>query len=155
MLICSSPRLFAACHVLLRRLVPRHPPYALCSLITQPGHTRNLRFRPDSFFDQKPGSEFRLFGFSLKPVLAMVYSRKLLRCFCNYFFSRKSMILILPFSIIFNYSWFFLCCISTTFYENCKMFYQILFLDSQLNCFTFSYYRFTLLNFFDIVLSSL
>ena len=31
--ICSSPQLFAACHVLLRRHVPRHPPYALCSLI--------------------------------------------------------------------------------------------------------------------------
>ena len=29
----SSTQLFAACHVLLRRLVPRHPPYALCSLI--------------------------------------------------------------------------------------------------------------------------
>ena len=34
MLICSSPQLFAACHVLLRRLMPRHPPYALISLIT-------------------------------------------------------------------------------------------------------------------------
>ena len=33
-LICSSPQLFAACHVLLRRLVPRHPPYALLRLIT-------------------------------------------------------------------------------------------------------------------------
>ncbi len=32
-LICSSPQLFAACHVLPRRHVPRHPPYALCSLI--------------------------------------------------------------------------------------------------------------------------
>ena len=31
-LICSSPRLFAAYHVLLRLLVPRHSPYALCSL---------------------------------------------------------------------------------------------------------------------------
>ena len=31
--ICFSPQLFAACHVLLRRHVPRHPPYALCSLI--------------------------------------------------------------------------------------------------------------------------
>ena len=30
--ICNSPQLFAACHVLLRRHVPRHPPYALCSL---------------------------------------------------------------------------------------------------------------------------
>ena len=29
-LICSSPQLIAACHVLLRRHVPRHPP--LCSL---------------------------------------------------------------------------------------------------------------------------
>ena len=31
--ICSSPRLFAAYHVLLRLLVPRHPPCALFSLI--------------------------------------------------------------------------------------------------------------------------
>ena len=32
--ICSSPQLFAAYHVLLRLLVPRHPPYALYSLIS-------------------------------------------------------------------------------------------------------------------------
>ena len=31
-LICSYPRLFAACHVLLRLLMPRHSPYALPSL---------------------------------------------------------------------------------------------------------------------------
>ena len=31
--ICSSPWLFAAYHVLRRLLVPRHPPYALFSLI--------------------------------------------------------------------------------------------------------------------------
>ena len=31
--ICTSPRLFAAYHVLLRLLVPRHPPYALFCLI--------------------------------------------------------------------------------------------------------------------------
>ena len=31
--ICASPRLFAAYHVLLRLLVPRHPPYALLRLI--------------------------------------------------------------------------------------------------------------------------
>ena len=30
--ICSSPQLFAACHVLLRLPVPRHPPYALSCL---------------------------------------------------------------------------------------------------------------------------
>src|SRR5262249_25867980 len=36
---CGSPRLIAACHVLRRLLAPRHPPYALSSLIiklTQP-----------------------------------------------------------------------------------------------------------------------
>ena len=31
-LICSSPKLFAACHVLLRLLMPRHSPCALISL---------------------------------------------------------------------------------------------------------------------------
>jgi len=31
--VCGCPRLIAACHVLLRLLVPRHPPSALCSLI--------------------------------------------------------------------------------------------------------------------------
>ena len=31
--ICSSPQLFAAYHVLRRLQVPRHPPYALISLI--------------------------------------------------------------------------------------------------------------------------
>ena len=30
--ICSSPKLFAAYHVLHRLLVPRHPPYALISI---------------------------------------------------------------------------------------------------------------------------
>ena len=32
--MCSSPWLFAACHVLLRRLVPRHPPCAFFRLIS-------------------------------------------------------------------------------------------------------------------------
>lgn len=30
--ICAYPKLIAACHVLLRLLVPRHSPCALCSL---------------------------------------------------------------------------------------------------------------------------
>ena len=34
--ICSSPRLFAACHVLHRLQEPRHPPYALSYLLTAP-----------------------------------------------------------------------------------------------------------------------
>ena len=32
-LVCSSPKLFAAYHVLLRLQKPRHPPYALILLI--------------------------------------------------------------------------------------------------------------------------
>ncbi len=32
MLARSSPRIFVACHVLPRRLMPRHPPYALTTL---------------------------------------------------------------------------------------------------------------------------
>ena len=31
--MCSSPKLFAACHVFHRLLVPRHPPCALCSFV--------------------------------------------------------------------------------------------------------------------------
>ena len=33
--MCGSPRIFAACRVLLRRLVPRHPPCALSCLTLQ------------------------------------------------------------------------------------------------------------------------
>ena len=35
--MCSSPQLFAACHVLLRLPVPRHPPDALIRLTWPPG----------------------------------------------------------------------------------------------------------------------
>ena len=37
--ICSSPRLFAACHVLLRLLMPRHSPCALSSLTYRRFHS--------------------------------------------------------------------------------------------------------------------
>ena len=33
--VCGSPKLFAACHVLHRLLLPRHPPCALSSLTTK------------------------------------------------------------------------------------------------------------------------
>ena len=36
--ICSSPQLFAAYHVFLRLLVPRHPPCALSCLTSSPPH---------------------------------------------------------------------------------------------------------------------
>ena len=43
--ICSSPQLIAACHVLLRLLMPRHSPCALFSLTFRRGKLRALRFR--------------------------------------------------------------------------------------------------------------
>ena len=55
--ICSSPRLFAACHVLLRLLMPRHSPCALfsltcgvasCASLTRPRQPFSLRCRSHS-----------------------------------------------------------------------------------------------------------
>ena len=45
-LICSSPRLFAAYHVLLRLLMPRHSPCALIRLTCRRSKRRSFRFRP-------------------------------------------------------------------------------------------------------------
>ncbi len=47
-LVCSSPKLIAACHVLHRLLAPRHPPYALSSLTTL-GELANSRHRASPF----------------------------------------------------------------------------------------------------------
>ena len=44
-LICSSPQLIAACHVLLRLLMPRHSPCALSSLTFVVAKSALLRFR--------------------------------------------------------------------------------------------------------------
>ncbi len=52
--VCTSPRLIAAYHVLHRLLVPRHPPYALSSL------TKNL------------GSQQMVTGSSFSPVHTFV-----------------------------------------------------------------------------------
>ena len=49
-LACSSPRLFAACHVLLRRLVPRHPPCALSRLTHKVPSMRPPTRRPTSTY---------------------------------------------------------------------------------------------------------
>ena len=52
---CRSPLLFAACHVLLRRMVPGHPPCALCSLIFS-----SLDPETNCFFLLLPLQPFRL-----------------------------------------------------------------------------------------------
>ena len=54
--MCGSPRLIAACHVLLRLLMPRHSPCALSSL-TSSVQTKNLVL--------KNYAGLRVFGFSL------------------------------------------------------------------------------------------
>ena len=57
-LICSSPKLIAACHVLLRLLMPRHSPCALISLTLR---RRNLR--STSWLKRQP-HPFRSVSFS-------------------------------------------------------------------------------------------
>ena len=41
--VCGSPELIAACHVLHRLFLPRHPPCALSSLTIEFTHTQNVR----------------------------------------------------------------------------------------------------------------
>ena len=48
---CGSPRLIAACHVLLRLLAPRHPLYALSSLIIKLTQAVSTRFPKELRFD--------------------------------------------------------------------------------------------------------
>ena len=63
---CGSPWLFAACHVLLRCLVPGHPPYALVRLISlsllNPETNFSISTRPNFPFE------------SLRFVLAYLYA---------------------------------------------------------------------------------
>ena len=51
---CGSPRLIAACHVLHRLLLPRHPPCALSSLTTKfTRYTQEAPYCQPSAFSQK------------------------------------------------------------------------------------------------------
>ena len=49
MVICTSPKLFAAYHVFHRLLVPRHPPYALYCLIMIRFYEFSLMYSVTSF----------------------------------------------------------------------------------------------------------
>ena len=68
---CGSPLLFAACHVLLRRLVPWHPPCALLRLITS-----ILRLRYKSF----RSIDFPFCNWSFKTFFLVSLSVQLSRC---------------------------------------------------------------------------
>src|SRR5687767_2328020 len=55
----NSPELFAATHVLLRLLAPRHPPHALSSLLTLISRKPASRRKPT---DSRPRSRPQLFA---------------------------------------------------------------------------------------------
>ena len=80
-LICSSPKLFAACHVLHRLLMPRHSPCALISL-TISGSQKELC-----------GSQKKLsFNCSCYPISTILFAcssrcNPLLPCFSSHHFS--------------------------------------------------------------------
>ena len=67
-LVCSSPRLNAAYHVLHRLLTPRHPPSALSSLISVLDHTST---RPRFSFRASPSGS-PTFGWSFSAFIQYV-----------------------------------------------------------------------------------
>src|SRR5215831_6993404 len=90
---CGSPRLIAACHVLLRLLLPRHPPCALSSLTTKftqhtaasppprnvaiPSKARNLLFfRPAQTSSEPPSTDSISWAF-----IPLYRSKPQSRCF--------------------------------------------------------------------------
>ena len=66
-IICISPQLFAACHVLRRQISPRHPPYAL-SILTYVVFTLTFvsfgfENSPFGFFSEFPSVRRKNFSF--------------------------------------------------------------------------------------------
>ena len=78
-LVCSLPKLIAACHVLHRLLAPRHPPYALSSLTTlgeptkfeaagnRPGLPRTAPASPSSTTSLRKATVCRVFSCQTPP----------------------------------------------------------------------------------------
>ena len=86
--MCSLPWLFAAYRVLLRLLVPRHPPYALLRLINSSAcpmlncvsssmkpSVSSHNLPPSAFFHAKPLFEVILFFGSFLSLLKLIFSR--------------------------------------------------------------------------------
>src|SRR3954454_18391760 len=60
---CGSPRLIAACHVLHRLLLPRHPPCALSSLTTKfTQYTRNCQAGELALPASSPNTPLKFYG---------------------------------------------------------------------------------------------
>ena len=77
MLICSSPRLIAACHVLHRLLMPRHSPYALVRLnfLYNVSHYTMVLFELSEF----------LLNFTFRIILTLYAWKDFLFAFCTCF----------------------------------------------------------------------
>ena len=80
--ICSSPRLFAACHVLRRLLMPRHSPCALSSLTcsSQPAPLL-LAFRRKQVFGELRRELRKLFPDLLRGVRESWFSLRITQAF--------------------------------------------------------------------------
>ena len=90
-LICSSPQLFAACHVLLRRHVPRHPPYALCSLIFL-SRLLILTYLQNSLTSTRPNRAILAFRLTLLSYVSVLTNLAFFFVFClSYFASFSTM----------------------------------------------------------------
>ena len=87
--ICSLPQLFAAYHVLLRLLVPRHPPYALSCLIFEVILLLGETFEPSGSLSL-PFLKLPEYLYSVSRVCNFRYGKNLLiRCFhSSSFYSR-------------------------------------------------------------------
>ncbi len=74
---CGSPRLIAACHVLHRLLLPRHPPCALSSLTTKFTQRTSLKLpaASDPLSAQNPGKHAGKFHDLFVPLIARVSRR--------------------------------------------------------------------------------
>jgi hypothetical protein len=117
--ICTSPKLFAACHVLLRLPEPRHPPFALfCFFISSLVLFLLLLF---SFFKLVKDlllasllSSLHSFLLFLRSVTTLSYlSLSWLKIF--FLFSSPSLLSFFPFFIFFSlyrrfFTFFFFCC---------------------------------------------
>ena len=84
--ICSSPKLIAACHVLLRLLMPRHSPCALISLTIFWFSERIMQVTEDfsrsicSFYPINSTKKLFASLFSEAPSVALLFTLIIFRC---------------------------------------------------------------------------
>ena len=85
--MCGSPRLIAACHVLLRLLMPRHSPCALCSLIFI---VLNYAGLPAAFATSNRSSEIAALSFESVYPNCLSFFHNFFRLPCKVFHAKTS-----------------------------------------------------------------